>query len=59
MNVLMVLNQPTCEGDLLGKNSKLDLRPFGVVVLAVGCMVMPWMQFCTKESMITLLVATV
>jgi len=28
-------------GDLPGKNSQLDLRPFGVGVLAVGHMVMP------------------
>lgn len=28
-------------GDLLGKKSQLDLKPFGVGVLAVGSMVMP------------------
>ena len=28
-------------GDLLGKKSQLDLRPFGVGVLVVGRMVMP------------------
>jgi len=28
-------------GDLPGKNYQLDLRPFGVGFLAVGCTVMP------------------
>jgi len=39
--VLTVLDLPTCQGDLPGKKSQLDLRSFGVGVLAVGCKVMP------------------
>ena len=36
-----VLEPPTCQGDLLGKQSQLDLILFGVGVLAVGRKVMP------------------
>ena len=36
MMVLTVLDLPTCQGDLLGRKSQLDLRLFGVGVPAVG-----------------------
>ena len=57
--MLTVLDPPTCQGDLLGKKSQLDLLPFGVGVPAVGCKVMPWLRCRTKASMITLSVARV
>lgn len=39
--VLMVLDPPKFQGDLPGKKSQLDLRPFGVGVPAVGHTVFP------------------
>ena len=46
-------------GDLLGKKSQLYLKPFGVGVLAVGCMLFPWPRFQTEASKMSLLVARV
>jgi len=43
--------------DLPDKKSQLDLRPFGVGVLAVGHMVMPLPRFLIEASKMFLLVA--
>ena len=37
-DVLMVLDPPTCQGDLPCKKSQLDLKPSGVGVPTVGHM---------------------
>ena len=57
--MLMVLDPPTYQGYLPYKKSQLDLRPFGVGVLAVGRKVMPWPWCRTEASKITLSVARV
>jgi len=46
-------------GDLPGKKSQLDLRPFGVGVPRVGRTVMPWLRFPTEASKMSLLVERV
>lgn len=46
-------------GNLPGKKSQLDLRPFGVGVPIVGRTVSPWTWFHTKESKVFLLVERV
>lgn len=50
LEMLMVLDPPTCQRDLPYKKSQLDLRPFGVVVPTVGRKVMPWPRCCTEKS---------
>ena len=41
INLLTMLDLPTCQGDIPGKKSQLDLRLFGVGVPAVGHKLMP------------------
>ena len=47
--MLMVLEPPTCQGDLTGKKSQLDLRPFGVGVSVMVRKVIPWSQYHIEE----------
>ena len=50
IDFLIVLDPPTCQGDLPCKKSQLDLKLFGVGVPAVGHKVMPWPWCRIKES---------
>jgi len=59
MNVLTVLDPLTYQGDLPGKKSQLDLRPFGVGVLAVCLKVMAWPRCRTEACKVTLSVERV
>ena len=53
-----MLDPSTCQGDLPGKKSQLDLT-VGVGIPAVGRKVIPWLWCHTEASKITLLVARV
>lgn len=57
--ILTMLDPPTCEGDLLGKKSQLDLRLFGVGVPSMGRKVMSWPWCHTEASKITLSIESV
>jgi len=59
LEMLTVLDPPTCQGDLPSEKSHLDLRPFGVGVLVAGRKVMLWTRCCTEASKITLSIARV
>ena len=56
LEILTVLDPPTCQADLPSKKFQLDLRSFGVGVPTVGRKVMPWLQCRTEASKITLTV---
>jgi len=45
----MVLDPQTCEGDILGNKSHLDLKRFGVGVIGVGRKVIPYDDVAQRQ----------